>query len=153
SRLRRFMYECDFHPAKRASSRADTPCCSMSSFSSSRSLSSIHISGSSKWVFGVCVTVRSFRSWCPAVSYIVSLRCPPVKGHPGAVCAGGDSYAGEIQIVSVSTRPTGPVSGLFAAAVQNEDSFPMTNRQPGHLWAIVQEWMDSIPYPPSQRRL
>lgn len=26
-------------------------------------------------------------------------------------------------------------------------------RRPGHLWALVQEWMDSIPYPPSQRRL
>lgn len=25
--------------------------------------------------------------------------------------------------------------------------------RPGHLWAIVQEWMDSMPYPPSQRRL
>lgn len=30
----------------------------------------------------------------------------------------------------------------------------MTNDQrPGVLWAIVQEWMDSIPYPPSQRKL
>lgn len=26
-------------------------------------------------------------------------------------------------------------------------------RRPGHLWAIVQEWMDSMPYPPSQRKL
>lgn len=25
--------------------------------------------------------------------------------------------------------------------------------RPGYLWAIVQEWMDSIPYPPSQRKL
>jgi transcriptional regulator with XRE-family HTH domain len=30
----------------------------------------------------------------------------------------------------------------------------MTNeRKPGHLWAIVQEWLDSMPYPPSQRKL
>lgn len=30
----------------------------------------------------------------------------------------------------------------------------MTNeRRPGYLWAIVQEWMDAIPYPPSQRKL
>lgn len=30
----------------------------------------------------------------------------------------------------------------------------MTNeRKPGHLWALVQDWMDSIPYPPSQRKL
>jgi len=28
-----------------------------------------------------------------------------------------------------------------------------SKRRPGHLWAIVQEWMDSIPYPPSQRKL
>ena len=26
-------------------------------------------------------------------------------------------------------------------------------RRPGLLWALVQEWMDSIPYPPSQRKL
>jgi transcriptional regulator with XRE-family HTH domain len=26
-------------------------------------------------------------------------------------------------------------------------------QQPGTLWALVQEWMDSIPYPPSQRKL
>lgn len=26
-------------------------------------------------------------------------------------------------------------------------------QRPGILWAIVQEWMDSIPYPPSQRKL
>lgn len=26
-------------------------------------------------------------------------------------------------------------------------------RRPGYLWAIVQEWMDAIPYPPSQRKL
>lgn len=32
----------------------------------------------------------------------------------------------------------------------------MTNgerKQPGYLWALIQEWMDSIPYPPSQRKL
>lgn len=30
----------------------------------------------------------------------------------------------------------------------------MTSKQtPGHLWAIVQEWLDSMPYPPSQRKL
>lgn len=28
-----------------------------------------------------------------------------------------------------------------------------SERRPGYLWAIVQEWMDSIPYPPSQRKL
>lgn len=27
------------------------------------------------------------------------------------------------------------------------------DQRPGHLWAIVQEWLDSMPYPPSQRRL
>lgn len=27
------------------------------------------------------------------------------------------------------------------------------SRKPGRLWALVQEWMDSIPYPPSQRKL
>lgn len=26
-------------------------------------------------------------------------------------------------------------------------------RRPGHLWALVQDWMDAIPYPPSQRKL
>ena len=26
-------------------------------------------------------------------------------------------------------------------------------RKPGHLWALIQEWMDSMPYPPSQRQL
>ncbi len=26
-------------------------------------------------------------------------------------------------------------------------------RRPGLLWALIQEWMDSIPYPPSQRKL
>lgn len=25
--------------------------------------------------------------------------------------------------------------------------------EPGHLWAIIQEWMDAQPYPPSQRKL
>lgn len=25
-------------------------------------------------------------------------------------------------------------------------------QRPGLLWALIQEWMDSIPYPPSQRR-
>jgi predicted transcriptional regulator len=24
---------------------------------------------------------------------------------------------------------------------------------PGALWALIQEWMDAMPYPPSQRRL
>lgn len=28
-----------------------------------------------------------------------------------------------------------------------------SQRNTGRLWAIVQEWMDSIPYPPSQRKL
>lgn len=28
-----------------------------------------------------------------------------------------------------------------------------SKQQPGHLWAIVQEWLDSLPYPPSQRKL
>lgn len=26
-------------------------------------------------------------------------------------------------------------------------------RQPGHLWALIQEWMDSLRYPVSQRQL
>lgn len=26
-------------------------------------------------------------------------------------------------------------------------------RRPGHLWALVQAWMDSMPYPPRQRKL
>lgn len=26
-------------------------------------------------------------------------------------------------------------------------------RKPGALWALVQAWMDSMPYPPSQRKL
>jgi transcriptional regulator with XRE-family HTH domain len=26
-------------------------------------------------------------------------------------------------------------------------------RRPGYLWAIIQEWMDAMPYPPSQRDL
>lgn len=26
-------------------------------------------------------------------------------------------------------------------------------QRPGHLWALVQEWLDSMPYPPSQRKL
>jgi transcriptional regulator with XRE-family HTH domain len=26
-------------------------------------------------------------------------------------------------------------------------------RRPGHLWAIVEEWMDSMSYPPSGRKL
>lgn len=26
-------------------------------------------------------------------------------------------------------------------------------QRPGLLWALIQEWMDSIPYPPSQRKL
>lgn len=25
--------------------------------------------------------------------------------------------------------------------------------QTGHLWAVIQEWMDAMPYPPSQGRL
>lgn len=25
--------------------------------------------------------------------------------------------------------------------------------KPGHLWALIQEWMDGQPYPPSQARL
>lgn len=29
----------------------------------------------------------------------------------------------------------------------------MTTEQPGQLWHLVQQWMDSIPYPPSQSRL
>lgn len=28
-----------------------------------------------------------------------------------------------------------------------------SERQPGALWAIIEEWMDSIPYPPSQAKL
>ena len=28
-----------------------------------------------------------------------------------------------------------------------------SERRPGYLWAIVQEWLDSMPYPPSQRKL
>jgi hypothetical protein len=30
---------------------------------------------------------------------------------------------------------------------------PMAGRQTGRLWAIVQEWLDAMPYPPSQRKL
>lgn len=26
-------------------------------------------------------------------------------------------------------------------------------RRTGHLWAIVQQWLDAMPYPPSQRKL
>jgi transcriptional regulator with XRE-family HTH domain len=26
-------------------------------------------------------------------------------------------------------------------------------RHPGHLWTVVQEWLDSLTYPPSQRKL
>lgn len=26
-------------------------------------------------------------------------------------------------------------------------------RETGHLWAVIQEWMDAQPYPPSQRKL
>lgn len=29
----------------------------------------------------------------------------------------------------------------------------MTTEQTGQLWRLVQDWMDSIPYPPSQSRL
>lgn len=29
----------------------------------------------------------------------------------------------------------------------------MTTEQPGQLWCLVQDWMDSIPYPPSQSKL
>lgn len=29
----------------------------------------------------------------------------------------------------------------------------MTTERTGQLWRLVQEWMDSIPYPPSQSRL
>lgn len=29
----------------------------------------------------------------------------------------------------------------------------MTTEQTGQLWRLVQEWMDSIPYPPSQAKL
>lgn len=29
----------------------------------------------------------------------------------------------------------------------------MTENRPGYLWAIIQEWLDSMPYPPSQRKL
>ena len=25
--------------------------------------------------------------------------------------------------------------------------------EPGHLWAVIQKWMDAMPYPPSQRQL
>lgn len=27
------------------------------------------------------------------------------------------------------------------------------NDQPGHLWALVQDWLDALVYPPSQRKL
>lgn len=26
-------------------------------------------------------------------------------------------------------------------------------KQTGHLWAVIQEWLDAQPYPPSQRKL
>lgn len=26
-------------------------------------------------------------------------------------------------------------------------------RRTGHVWALIQEWMDAMPYPPSQRKL
>lgn len=26
-------------------------------------------------------------------------------------------------------------------------------RRPGHLWSLVEEWMDAMPYPPSQAKL
>lgn len=31
----------------------------------------------------------------------------------------------------------------------------MTSQEqtPGNLWGLIQDWMDSIPYPPSQRKL
>lgn len=29
----------------------------------------------------------------------------------------------------------------------------MDDRRPGELWAIIQQWMDAMPYPPSQRQL
>ncbi len=29
----------------------------------------------------------------------------------------------------------------------------MTTEQTGQLWRLIQEWMDSIPYPPSQSKL
>lgn len=29
----------------------------------------------------------------------------------------------------------------------------MAERKPGYVWALVQEWLDAMPYPPSQRRL
>lgn len=29
----------------------------------------------------------------------------------------------------------------------------MTTDQPGQLWRVIQEWMDSISYPPSQGKL
>lgn len=28
-----------------------------------------------------------------------------------------------------------------------------SEQRPGEVWALVQAWMDSIPYPPSQRKL
>lgn len=27
------------------------------------------------------------------------------------------------------------------------------DNEPGQLWALIQQWMDSMPYPPSQNRL
>lgn len=29
----------------------------------------------------------------------------------------------------------------------------MDERVPGHLWQVIQEWLDAMPYPPSQRKL
>lgn len=62
---------------------------------------------------------------------------------------------GVVQKLSVSTAYRWPVSTLFADTGQSEDDRTMTSQQrrTGHVWALIQEWMDAMPYPPSQRKL
>lgn len=102
------------------------------------------------------LTVLLLSLLCPPIAHRLSEKCPRVNYPIWGKCAGQGNYRPVVQKLLVSIAANVLVSAPFADTEQSGDDPVMTSdddQRPGLVWALIQDWMDSIPYPPSQRKL